>query len=151
MTPAGEDADRAAARGDEAEDAHRLRALGRLGEERHDQRERDRRDDRSADALHGARADQRGLRAGETARERGGREERDADQEQPPVPEEVTEPAAEQQEPAEREQIGVHDPGEGRLREVEVFPDRRQRDADDRHVEHDHEVAEADDEKCEPA
>ena len=46
---AGDDAERAAARGDEAEDAHRLRALTRLGEEAHDQRERDGRDGRAGD------------------------------------------------------------------------------------------------------
>ena len=56
-------------------------------------------------------------------------EQRDADQEQPPVPEEVAQPAAEQQEAAEGEQVGVDDPGERRLGEAEVLPDRRQRDA----------------------
>ena len=149
--PAEEHADRAAAGGDEAEDAHRLRALGGLGEERHDQRERDRGDDRASDALHRPRADERRLRAREAARERRGGEERDPGEEQPPVAEQVAEPAAEQQEAAERQQVGVHDPGERRLREAEVLADRRQRDADDRHVEHDHQVAEADDQKCEPA
>ena len=120
--PAEQHADRAAARGDEAEHAHRLRALGGLGEERDDERERDRRDDRSAEALHRAGADQRLLRAREAAGERGGGEEHYPDDEQPPVAEEITEPAAEQQEPAEREQVGVHDPREGRLREARGPP-----------------------------
>ena len=51
----------------------------------------------------------------EAAGDRGQREERDADQEQPPVAEEVAEPAAEQQEAAEGQQVGVHDPGQRRL------------------------------------
>ena len=55
------------------------------------------------------------LRAREPARQRGDREERDADQEEPPVAEEVAQPAAEQQEAAEREHVGVHDPGQRRL------------------------------------
>ena len=61
----------------------------------------------------------------EAARERGGREEREPDQEQPPRAEQVAEPAAEQQEAAEREQVRVHDPGERGVREAEVAPDRR--------------------------
>ena len=68
------------------------------------------------------------------------REERDADQEQPPVAEQVAEPAAQQQEAAEGQQVGVHDPGERGLGEAEVVPDRRQRDVHDRRVEHDHQV-----------
>ena len=149
--PAEQHADAAAAGGDEAEDAHRLGPVGRLGEQRHHQRERDRGDDRGAEALHGPRSDQELLRVREAAGERGEREERRADQEQAPVPEEVAQPAAEQQKAAEREQVGVHDPGERRLGEAEVLPDRRQRDTDDRHVEHDHQVAQAEDVECEPA
>ena len=77
----------------------------------------------------------------QAARERGEREERDADQEQAAVAEEVAEPAAEQEEAAEREQVGVHDPRERRLGEAEVLADRRQGDVHDRHVEDDHQVA----------
>ena len=148
---AEKDADRPAARGDEAEDAHRLRALGRLGEEGHRQRERDGGDDRAADALHGARADEHLLRGGEAARRRREREERDAEQEEPPVPEQVAEPSAEQQEAAEGDQVRVHDPRERLLGEAEILADRRQRDADDRHVEDDHQVAEAEDQEGQPA
>ena len=61
-------------------------------------------------------------------------------QEQPAVPEEVTEPAPEQQEAAERQQVRVDDPRERGVGEAEVFLDRGQRDPDDRHVEHDHQV-----------
>ena len=65
--------------------------------------------------------------------------------------EEVAQPPAEQQEAAEGQQVGVHDPGERLLREAEIVPDRRQRDVHDRPVEHDHQVAEAEDVEGEPA
>ena len=115
----------AAAGGDEAEDAHRLRPLGRLGEQRHDQRQRDRGDDRAAESLHRARADQHRLRRRQPAGERGEREQRDPDQEQPPLAEEVAEPAAEEEKAAEGEQVGVHHPGQRRLGEAEILADRR--------------------------
>jgi hypothetical protein len=108
-------------------------------------------DDRAAHPLHGTRGDQHALRGREAAHERGRREERDPGQEQAPVPEQVAEPPTEEQEPAEGEQVGVHDPGERLLREAEVLADRRQRNADDRHVEHDHQVAEAEHDEREPA
>ena len=79
------------------------------------------------------------------------REERDPDEEETAVPEEIAEPAAEQEKAAEREQIGVDDPRQRRLREAEILADRGQRDAHDRHVEDDHQVAEAEDEEREPA
>ena len=147
---AEEHPDRAAPRRDEAEDAHRLRPLGRLGEERDDERERHRRDDRPADSLHRPGRDQDALRACEAAGNRGQREERDPAEEHPPVPHDVTEPAAEEQEPAERQQVRVHDPRERLLREAEVLPDRGQRDPDDRHVEDDHQIAEAEHDQREP-
>ena len=90
------------------------------------------------------------LRAREPAGDRRDREERDPDQEHPPVAEEVTEPSAEQEEAAEGEQVGVHDPGERGLGEAEVGPDRRQGDVHDRRVEHDHQRAGAEDEEREP-
>ena len=83
--------------------------------------------------------------------DRGDGEEPDPDQEQPPVAEEVAEPPAEQEEAAERDEVRVHDPRERLLGEAEVLADRRQRHADDRHVEDDHQVAEAEHEQCEPA
>ncbi len=143
--------ERASAGGDEAEDAHRLRPLGRLGEQRHHQRESDGRDDRGAEPLHGARDDEHLLRGRQTADRRGDGEERDAGEEQAPMPEEVAEPAAEEQEPAERDQVRIDDPRQPFVREPEVLLDRRQSDADDGHVEHDHQVAQAEDEECEPA
>src|SRR5215210_2773333 len=62
----------------------------------------------------------------------------------PPAPEQVRDPPAEQQESAERDHVGVQDPGEIGLREVLSASDRRQRDVHDRSVEHDHELGDAD-------
>ena len=136
---------------DEAEDPHRLRPVGRLGEEHHRQRERDRSDERAAEALHRARGDQLALRGRETAGERRDREEPDSDQEHATLPEQVAQPSAEQQEAAEREQVGVDHPGERSLREAEIVPNSRERDVHDRAVEHDHQVAEAEDVERKPA
>ena len=147
---AEQDADRAAARRDEAEDAHRLRALGRLREEIHGQRQRDGRGDGAAESLHGARRDQELLRRREAARERGGREQPDAREEQAPLTVEVAEPAAQEEEAAERQQIGVHDPGERGLGEAEIGSDRRQRDVHDRRVEDDHQRAKAENDQRVP-
>ena len=144
-------ADRPAARQHEAEDAHRLRALGGLGEHHHDQRQRDRRDDGAAEALDRAGDHEDLLRAGEPAGEGGDGEEGDTADEHSPVAEQVTEPAAEQQEAAEGEQVGVHDPGEGGLREAQIRPDRRQGDVHDRRVEDDHQISAAEHDECEPA
>ena len=80
----------------------------------------------------------RGLR--EPAPERGEREEHEADHEHAPAPEPVGEPPAQQQEAAEGERVSVDDPREVRPREVQVGPDRRQRDVHDRGVDDDHEL-----------
>ena len=125
---------------DRAPDPERAVALGALGERRRDDRQRRRRDDRGAEALNRARRDQPSFRLRDPAGERRQREQRQAEHEHPPAPEQVGEPAAEQQEPAERECVGVDDPREVGAREVESAPDRRQRDVHDRGVDHDHEL-----------
>src|SRR5829696_2601990 len=65
-----------------------------------------------ADALHEARADQRTLARGDGAHERGGREDREADEEDTALADQVAEAAGQQQESTERDQVGVDDPGE---------------------------------------
>ena len=105
----------------------------------------------AADALHRSGDHEHLLRRRQAAQGRGDGEEPDPDQEQPPVAEQVAEPPAEQEEAAERDEVRVHDPRERLVGEAEVLADRRQRHADDRHVEDDHEVAEAEHEQCEPA
>jgi hypothetical protein len=58
--------------------------------------------------------------------------------------EQVGQLPAREQEHAERQRVGVHDPLELRYGDAEVGADRRQRDVHHRVVEHDHEQAERD-------
>ena len=62
-------------------------------------------------------------------------------QEHPAAPGQVAQPAGEQQQAAERDQVGVHDPGQPGRREAQLGLDGRQRDVHDRHVEDDHQHA----------
>jgi hypothetical protein len=68
-----------------------------------------------------------------------------------PVAVEVAETPAEEQEPAVREDVRVHDPRERCLGEAEIGADRRQRHVHDRRVEHDHQVPQAEDVERQPA
>ena len=95
--------------------------------------------------------DQHALRDRHGAAQRRERERGDADHEQLAVAVQVAEAPAEQQEPAERQQVGVDDPRQRRLREAQVGLDRRQRDVHDRRVEDDHQRPEAQDGKGYPA
>jgi hypothetical protein len=147
---AEQDAKRAAAGGDEAEDAHGLRPLRRAGEQRHHQRQGDGRHDRAAEALHGARGDEHALRAREPADGRGNGEEPDPGEKQGPMAEQVAEPAPEQEKAPEGDQVRVDHPRERLFREAEIRSYRWERDPDDRNVEDDHQVAEAEDEQREP-
>jgi len=131
--------------------AHRLGPLRGLGEERHDERQRDDRDDGAAEALDRPRRDQHLLRGGQPARERGEREQHEADKEQLAVPEEVAEAPAEQQKTSEGQQVGIDDPRKRRLGESQLLADRWQRDVHDRCVEHDHQVAHAENDQGDPA
>jgi hypothetical protein len=97
-----------------------------------------------------ARDDQHLLRGRHAAHRRGQREEDEPGEEETPVPEQVAQPATQEQEAAESEQVGVDDPGQGGLGEAEILPDRRQGNAHDRHVEDDHQVAQAQHEEREP-
>jgi hypothetical protein len=120
------------------------------GERDGQQRERRRRQERGADALHGADGDEH-LRGGrETARQRGGREQAEAGEEDAAAAEEVARPAAEQQEAAERERVGVDDPLEAVDREPEIGLDRGKRDVHDRDVEDHHELCDGEDGEDEP-
>ena len=116
-----------------------------------DDRERRRRDDRRAQALCGAGGDQLALGGGE-ARRRAKRPRRRAEpgHEDAAPAEQVGSPAAEQQEAAEGDHVGVHDPGQVRLREVEALADARQGDVDDRRVEHHDELRDAEQDQCGP-
>ena len=128
---AEQQADRAAGRGDEAVDADRFRLVGGLREHRHDHPQDHRRGERAADPLDEAGADQDRLRRRGRAEQRGGGEDRQPDEEDAALAEQVAEPAGEQQQAAEGDQVGVDDPGQARLREAEVVLDRGQGDVDD--------------------
>jgi hypothetical protein len=69
----------------------------------------------------------------------------------PPAPQQVGHPPTEQKETAEREDVRVHDPREVLLREVEPLADRGQGDVDDRGIEDDDELREAEENEGDPA
>ena len=73
-----------------------------------------------------------------------------ADQEDALAPEEIAEAAGEQQQAPEGDQVAVDDPGQARLAEVQVRLDGGEGDVDDRRVEDDHQLAQADDEERDP-
>ena len=129
----------------------RLVALGAVTERRRDDRECRGRDDRGTEALGGAGGDQLTLVGGEAGRERRGRDDEEAGDEHSSPSQQVGQPPAEQQEAAEGEHVGVDDPGQALLREVEALADRRQRHVDDRGVEYDDELREAEQGEGDPA
>ncbi len=148
---ADEQADRAPAHGHEDVRAHGLGARGRLRELGDDHRDDHGRGDGTAEALDEARGDQRLLVLREPAQQRGQGEERHAAQEHALAADEVAEPAREQQEAAERDQVGVDDPRQVGLGDAEIGLDRRQCDVHDRSVDRVHEHRQADDAERDPA
>ena len=113
----------------------------RLREHRHDHAEDHGVGQRAADALDEARGDQHLLRLRHRAQGGGGGEDRQADQEDAPLPDQVARAPGEQQQPAERDQVGVDHPGQVARCKAEVVLDRGERDVHDRRVEHDHQRA----------
>jgi hypothetical protein len=75
---------------------------------------------RAADALNEPRGDEYDLAVGKPAHGRGDREHAQSREEHAAARYQVADPAREQQQPAERNQVRVHDPREARLREPEV-------------------------------
>ena len=75
----------------------------------------------------------------------------EAGHEQAPPPEQVGHPAAEEEHAPEEDRVGGDHPLQALLREVQVGPDRRQRDVHDRDVEDDHELRGDDHRQREPA
>src|SRR5207248_10821495 len=108
----------------EAEESHRLRPLGWLRKQVHDQREGNSRDDSAAESLDRPGRDEESLRPRHATGQRCQREERDADQEESAVTEEITEPTAKKQEAAEGEEMGVYNPGKGGRGETRIGQDR---------------------------
>ena len=148
---AGQQAQRATGDGHEHVGAHRAGALGGLGELGDDDRQDHRGLRGRAEALQEAGADQHALAGRHPAQQRGDGEDGETGEEDPLAPDEVAEPAGQQQQAAERDQERVDHPGQVALAEVELTLDRRQRDVHDRHVEHDHQLGQADDERASPS
>ncbi len=139
-TPPEQHPRRRAAAGRRAVDPERKVALATLGERRHQQRERGGCHQGAPQALKRAKRDQRALRPGEAAQQRGRAEQREPHHEQAPAPEQVCQPPSEQQHPAEEDRVGRDDPLDRRVRESQVGLDRRQRHVDDRDVQDHHEL-----------
>ena len=122
-----------------------------LRELRDDDREDHARGDRPADPLKQPREDQQRLVLGDPAQDRRRREEDEAREKDLLAPDQVADPAGEQQEAAEGDQVAVEDPREVRLGEVEIALDRGKRDVDDRRIQHHHQLPQAQDCKGDPA
>ena len=100
-----------------------------------DDRERARRQQRAGRALQRARRDQRPVRRRDRAREREHAERGDPEHEHAPLAVDVAERAADQDQRAEREHVGVRDPLLRLEPAAEVVLDRGERDVDDRPVD----------------
>ena len=122
---AEEQPDRAAAAGDGAEDAERLAALGRVGERRGQQRRAPpgRAARRTRPAARGRRPARRSSGPRRRRPTRGEAEQ--AGDEHPLAAEQVADPAAEQQQAAERQRVGGDDPLAVVVGEAERRPGRR--------------------------
>jgi hypothetical protein len=83
--------------------------------------------------------DQRPFASGQTAHERRDPEQRRPGNEQAPPAEQISQAAAEQQEPAVGEQVRARDPLQALDREAQISPDHRQRNIHDGPIEKVHE------------
>jgi hypothetical protein len=108
---------------------------GSRGELVAEQGEGGRRHHRGGNALRRARQHQLEGVGRERSAGRGGAERGQADQEQPAVPERIREPTGQQQQPAESQRVGGHDPGEVGLTEPERLLDLHVGYQDDRDVD----------------
>ena len=147
---AEDEPDRGATDRDRSPDAEGTGALSALLEGRRDDRQRGRCDQRSAEALEGTGADQHALACRKPVEQRGAGEDDEADEEEPLAAEQVAKASAEQQEAAEDEGVGVDDPLQAAVGEVEIGLDRGQRDVHDRRVEDDHELGETNEDEDDP-
>jgi hypothetical protein len=149
--PAEQHAGGRAASGCGGVDPEREVAFAALREGRHQQRERGGDEHCPTDALHGAEADQRRFRPGQPAEQGGGREDREAGNEEAPSAQQVGEAPAEQERPAEEDRVRGDHPLQVGLRKIEIGLDRRKRDVHDRDIEDDHELRCDDERQREPA
>ncbi|MCP9976871.1 hypothetical protein LUX32_03690 [Actinomadura madurae] len=136
--PADQQADRTARSGDAAPDPERLGAVLRLGERHRQQRQRGRPEQRAEPSLQGT-GHQQHLDVRRRAPERrSGGEAEQRDQEGPLAAGVVGDPAAEQQQAAERQRVRGDDPLPVAVGDREVPLERRQRDVHHGGVQDDH-------------
>ena len=138
-------ADGRAAGGDRSEEGEGAVAGGLVGSARGEEGEHARCGERRADALEGTGRDELAGRLGEAAERRGDGEDREAGLEGAQATEDVAQSAAEEQQAAEGEGVGVEHPRQGRRSEGQVGVDAGERDVHDGGVEHDHQLGDEDD------
>ena len=95
--------------------------------------------------------DEHGLAVGRAAGDGRQGEQRDAGQEHLLAADEVAEAPGHEQEAPEADEVGVDDPGQAGLGEVQAALDVRERHVDDGAVERVHEHGQADDDQGDPA
>src|SRR5690606_18756435 len=144
-------ADGGACRAGEAEDGDGLGALAGVGEQRHEDAQADGGRHRAADALEEAGGDQYGGRGGRAGQQRGGGEDGDSGEEHAPAADQVAEPAGQQEQAAERDEVGVDDPAQAGGGEPQVALDGRHRHGHDGAVEDDHQHPGGDDPEGDPS
>ena len=105
-----------------------------------DHAEHDRRGERAADALGDPGGHQAGRARGEAAQGGRGGEEHQPGHEDLAGAHQITEPTGRQQQQREGDEEAVDHPGQPRVGEAQVGPDRRQRDVHDRAVEDHHQL-----------
>jgi hypothetical protein len=148
---AQQQADGAAHAGDPGVDAEGLPPLGGVGEGRGQEGE-GRRGEHCAEAtLKCAGRNEEVEALGRPAEGRRAREADQAGDERPLAAEEVGDAAAEQEQAAEGEGVRRDHPLAVVVREAEVLLSGRKRDVHDRHVEHDHQLGDADHGQDQPA
>ena len=150
-TPPRQQANPGAGAGDRTEDPERFGALLRVGERGGQEGKRGGSEECGEDALNRARGDEGVEALGGTAQSGGNGKADEADDQRSLAAEEVRQPAAEQQQAAEAERVGGHHPLAVAVREAQRLLGRGQSDVDDRGVEDDHQLGDAQDGEYQPA
>jgi hypothetical protein len=126
--------------GPDGQCAASLRGCGRGGQEQGQGR---RRQQRAEGPLERPRPDEHPGAGGDPAQRRRSGEAGQADGEDPPRSEAIGEPAADEEQAAEGQQVGIDHPREIGHREVQLLPDRGQGDVGDGVVDQEHELGDA--------
>ncbi len=120
-------------------------------EQRDDERQCRWRQQRRADSLGDAAADELTGGVGQSGHQRGHHEEQQAGEHHPLGPDQVREPPAQQDQPAERQRVCADSPGQGLAAGAEVGLDVRQRDGHHGHVEDQHQLSHGEESEDPPA